>query len=65
MYVSDLDNTNVSSLPNTDFFKSRINVDIKLDSIKYYILNKNIKIIDIKLVSNKESKCNSYICKYI
>ena len=30
-----------------------INSDITLDSIKDYISNKNIKIIDIKLVSNK------------
>ena len=60
MYGSDLDNKSYSSLPNRDFFISRINSDLKLGSIKDYISNTNIKIIDIKLVSNKESKCNSY-----
>ena len=61
MYGSDLNNTSYySSLPNRDFFISRINSDIQFDSIKDYISNKNIKIIDIKLVSNKESKFNSY-----
>ena len=60
IYGSDLDNKSYSSLPNRDFYISRINSDIKLDSIKDYISNKNIKIIDIKLVSNKESKFNSY-----
>ena len=59
MYGSDLDNKSYSS-PNRDLFISRINSDIKLDSIKDYISNKNIKIIDIKFVSNKESKFNSY-----
>ena len=60
MYGSYLDNKSYSSLPNRDFFISRINSDIKLDSVKDYISNKNIKIIDIKLVSNKESKFKSY-----
>ena len=34
MYGSYLDNKSYSSLPNRDFFISRINSDIKLDSIK-------------------------------
>ena len=39
MYGIDLDNKSYSSLPNIDFFISRINSDIKLDSIKDYISN--------------------------